>query len=142
MLWPTPENDCLVRVLVINEDPTIATSLAASLAPDSWIITACRDIALAESATDMGDFDLFFIGLADPTEEDRIGLGAIDRIAAQNPTAITVLLAVDPDAGLVGAAKKKGAAAVIRPVSLCRELVPLCLRLGLPPPAANGKRAL
>src|SRR5262249_32845980 len=103
---PTAER----RVLVVDDDPAIASTFSAILRSEGYAVVSTGSGAEALQLAQQRTFDLVLLDLVMPGMD---GLTALERLRAAAPrTAIVILAAdVDPDAELI--AFGRGAAAIL-----------------------------
>lgn len=120
------------KILVIDRDEATANTIAATMARGSCEVIWCRDIALAEVAIDLTDFDLILVA-PDTTGVDGMeGLAVADFLAARNPAGITTLLLQAEDGDLRAVVERRGAFRVLNKPLLGEDLLPLLSNLNEP----------
>lgn len=119
------------KILVIDEDASTAETIAAVLGGDSCEIIACRDMALAEAATDLTEFDLILVAPGATGVDGAEGLAVADFLAARNPTAVTALMVPRADGDLKAAVERTGAFAVLGKPLLLDEFARFTSKLGV-----------
>ena len=123
------------KILVLDEDDRVANTLAYLLAPGSCEIISCRDMAVAEAATDLTEFDLIMAAPGSTGVGGLEGLAVADFLAQRNPTATTTLLVPEGDADLKAAADRRGSHGSLTPSA--HALSSLLTQLGVPLTAAG-----
>lgn len=119
------------KILVIDEDASTAETIAAVLGGGSCEIIACRDMALAEAATDLTEFDLILVAPGATGVDGAEGLAVADFLAARNPTAVTALMVPRADGDLKAAIERTGAFAVLDKPLMLDEFARFTSELGV-----------
>lgn len=113
------------KILVIDDDDATATAIAALLPQGACEVIACSDMALAEVATDITDFDLILVAPWCTGVDGLEGLTAADFLLARNPSAVAAFLVPPSDADLRAAALDRGGIPVLSKPLLNEELLAL-----------------
>jgi two-component system OmpR family response regulator len=98
------------RVLVVDDDATIASTFGAILRGEGYEVASAGNGAEAVQLARQNSFDLILLDLVMPGMD---GLTALERLRAANPRAPVVILAADVDPDGEVAALRLGAAAVV-----------------------------
>lgn len=85
-------------ILVVEDEPTLATAIAQRLTNEGWIARIASDGATAVKATDKLHPDLIIMDLMLPVMD---GVEATKRIEAQHPIPVLMLTARDDEADIV-----------------------------------------
>ncbi len=80
------------KILVLDEDDALATRLATMVSCGDCEVICCHDMAVAETALEILDFDLILAAPSSTGLDGLDGLAVGDFFAARKPTAVTVLL--------------------------------------------------
>lgn len=118
------------KILVIDEDASTADTIAMFFAEEVCEVIACRDMALAEVATDLAEFDIIFVAPSSTGFDGAAGLAAADFLVARNPRALTVVLVPEADADLKAAIERAGTHRVLTKPLRQEELVHIAALLG------------
>ncbi len=118
------------KILVVDDDASTADTIAMFLADKACEIIACRDMALAEVATDLADFDIIFVAPSSTGLDGAAGLAAADFLVARNPRALTVVLLPEADADLKAAIERAGTHAVLTKPLRHQDLLHIAMMLG------------
>jgi DNA-binding NtrC family response regulator len=106
------------KILVIDEDASTATTIAKLLAKSASEIITCGDMALAEVAVDLTEFDVILVAPSSSGLDGADGLGVLDFLLAKNPGAVAVMMVPQADGDLKAAVERRGLGPVLsKPLS-------------------------
>lgn len=106
------------KILVIDDDASTANTIAKVLARSGSEVIACGDMALAEVAVDLTEFDVILVAPSSSGLDGADGLAVLDFLLARNPGAVPVLMLPQADGDLKAAVERRGLCAVLnKPVS-------------------------
>lgn len=98
MSAPSNDNEVRRTILVVEDEPTLATAIAQRLTNEGWTARVAGDGATAVKAADKLHPDLIIMDLMLPVMD---GIEATKRIEAQHPIPVLMLTARDDEADVV-----------------------------------------
>lgn len=101
------------KVLVIDDDDLAANTVATTVPRGSYEVISCRNMALAEVAMEMVEFDLILVAPSSTGVDGLEGLAVADYLVARNPRALTAVMVPQTDVELSSAAARRGTGAVL-----------------------------
>ena len=110
------EQRSTITILVIDGEESTANAIAANVPRGSCEIIWCRDIALAEVAVGLTEFDLILVAPESTGVDGPAGLGVADFLATRNPNGITTLLLPDEDGDLRAVVEQRGFHVLSKPL--------------------------
>ncbi len=120
------------KILVIDDDVSTATTIARLLPKSAGEVIACADMALAEAAVDLTDFDVILVAPSTTGLDGGEGLAVLDFLRERNPTALLAVMVSTMDGDLRAASERNGAHAVLTKPLVCDELAALSRAVGIP----------
>ncbi|PLS25614.1 response regulator transcription factor [Bifidobacterium imperatoris] len=126
MLNTTARQNTAVRtVLVVEDEPTLATAIAQRITAEGWSARVCGDGASAVQAASQLRPDLVIMDIMLPVMD---GLEATKRIVAERPVPVLILTARDDEADKVIGLGAGADDYMTKPFSM-RELIARCKAL-------------
>jgi len=119
------------KILVIDQDNVVANTIATVIPQQLCEIIVCSDMALAEAATDLAEFDLIMASPGSTGVDGEAGLAVADYLAARNPTAITALMLSRDDADLQTVAAQRSRRPTLRTPPSRSDVCSLLREVGL-----------
>ncbi len=101
------------KILVIDEDDLVANTVAAMLPRGSCEIISCSDMAVAEMAMDMTDFDLILVAPRSTGVDGFESLAVADFVMDRNPSAVAAFMVPRADLALKAAAARRSVVSVL-----------------------------
>ena len=120
------------KILVIDDDASTALMVAKLLPKMFSEVIACGDMALAEVALDLTEFDVILLAPSSTGLDGADGLAGVDFLLARNPTALFAVMVPIEDGDLRAAVERCGAHTVLSEPLHANEFAAFSKACGIP----------